>query len=50
MKVLDFGASRDGVKPENLGRRIVVDVDGNETIESPSDLEDNIIAEDMTMG
>jgi F-box and WD-40 domain protein CDC4 len=29
-QVLDFGASRDGVKPERLGRRIVVNAHGRE--------------------
>lgn len=29
-KVLDFGASRDGVAPEDRGRRIVVNARGHE--------------------
>lgn len=30
MQVLDFGASRDGVGPEQRGRRIVVNSKGQE--------------------
>lgn len=30
MKVLDFGAARDGISEENRGRRIVVDCRGRE--------------------
>jgi F-box and WD-40 domain protein CDC4 len=30
-QVLDYGAARDGVPEENLGRRIVVNGDGMET-------------------
>ncbi|KAK5131640.1 hypothetical protein LTR08_000767 [Meristemomyces frigidus] len=33
IEVLDFGASRDGIPPEKLGRRIVVNVRGEETAE-----------------
>ena len=31
LKVLDFGASRDGVPPDQRGRRIVVNSKGHET-------------------
>lgn len=30
LQVLDYGAARDGVSEQNLGRRIVVDADGFE--------------------
>ena len=32
-QVLDFGASRDGVPRNQLGRRVVVDTKGRETTE-----------------
>lgn len=37
MQVLDFGAARDGVPEENRGRRIVVDVNGNEITSDATD-------------
>lgn len=40
-QVLDFGASRDGVPPDQRGRRIVVNSKGHET----EDLEDIIEAD-----
>lgn len=33
LQVLDFGASRDGVPRNQLGRRVVVDTKGRETTE-----------------
>jgi len=39
-KVLDFGASRDGVPDNRLGKRIVVNRNGEEAYEDDEDVAD----------
>lgn len=39
-QVLDFGASRDGIPVNELGRRIVVNHNGEETTDDEYDLSD----------